>query len=104
MRASHHAQWLALLISGPSRAGKARTARTLGTRLGVPWLPVDDLRLALQRSQATLPHGTGVRAVFLVAPDESALHANAVARNRVIAGRTEARAMWLVGVWQAAEL
>lgn len=40
--------WTVLLIGGPSGRGKTTAARRIGTRLGVPWLQVDDLRLALQ--------------------------------------------------------
>lgn len=48
-----------------------------------------------------------VRAVFLVEPEEDAIFANMVARNRRIAARTEtelrteARAKWLFGRWLA---
>ena len=50
-----------------------------------------------------------MRAVFVVEPDEVALHANIVARNRWLNGgsdeevRTEARAKWLYGQWLAQE-
>ena len=47
--------WTVLLIGGISGAGKTTVARQLGLHLGLPWLQVDDLRLALQRSRATLP-------------------------------------------------
>ncbi len=33
-------------------------AERLGLRLGIPWLQVDDLRLALQCSQVVLPENT----------------------------------------------
>jgi 2-phosphoglycerate kinase len=47
-----------LLIGGPSGAGKTTAAEEIGRQLSIPWLMVDDLRLALQRSQVTLPVGT----------------------------------------------
>jgi 2-phosphoglycerate kinase len=46
-----------LLIGGPSGAGKSIVAAEIGRRLAIPWLMVDDLRLAFQRSRATLPVG-----------------------------------------------
>jgi 2-phosphoglycerate kinase len=47
-----------LLIGGPSGAGKTTAAEEIGRQLSIPWLMVDDLRLAFQRSQVTLPAGT----------------------------------------------
>lgn len=38
----------ALLIGGPSGVGKSTAAAALARQLGMPWLQVDDLRLALQ--------------------------------------------------------
>jgi 2-phosphoglycerate kinase len=52
---THRPGWVVLLIAGPSGAGKSTVAERLGRRFGIPWLQVDDLRLALQRSRATLP-------------------------------------------------
>ncbi len=39
-----------LLIGGPSGTGKSTAAASLARQLGIPWLQVDDLRLALQFS------------------------------------------------------
>ncbi len=50
--------WGALIIGGPSGIGKSTVAQQLGLRLGVPWLMVDDLRLAMQRSRVALPERT----------------------------------------------
>lgn len=50
--------WRVLLIGGPSGTGKSMAAERLGLRFGVPWLQVDDLRLALQSSRVTLPRDT----------------------------------------------
>ena len=50
--------WLAFLIGGHSAAGKTTAAERIGLSLGVPWMMVDDLRLAFQRADVTLPSGT----------------------------------------------
>lgn len=50
--------WLVLLIGGHSAAGKTTAAERIGLSLGVPWLMVDDVRLAFQRADVTLPGGT----------------------------------------------
>jgi 2-phosphoglycerate kinase len=50
--------WDVLLIGGISGSGKTTIAKQLGLRLGLPWLQVDDLRLAFQWSQVTLPQRT----------------------------------------------
>lgn len=47
--------WAVLLIGGHSGAGKSTVAEHLARHYGTAWLMVDDLRLALQRSGATLP-------------------------------------------------
>lgn len=174
--------WQVLLLGGPSGAGKSEAAARLGRRLGISWLQVDDLRLALEHSGAVLAAATadlrffvdtadvwrlpperlrdaligvgeamaaaieivvanhvaidapvviegdgilpslldrplvrehvaagGIRAAFLVEPNEGVLYANMVARDRGIAERTEAslrieaRAKWLFGRWLAEE-
>ena len=60
---------LVLLIGGPSGVGESVFARALGLRFGVPWLQVDDFRLALQYSHATLPQRTQDLYFFLDTPD-----------------------------------
>jgi 2-phosphoglycerate kinase len=47
--------WTALLIGGPSGTGKSTVAKQIGRQFGASWLQVDDLRLALQWSHASLP-------------------------------------------------
>ena len=47
--------WTALLIGGPSGTGKSTVAKQIGRQFGASWLHVDDLRLALQWSHASLP-------------------------------------------------
>ena len=50
--------WIILLIAGASGTGKSTVARQIGRDLGIPWCQVDDLRLALQWSEVTLPSKT----------------------------------------------
>jgi len=47
--------WRILLLGGASGIGKSTVAMRLGQRLGVPWLQVDDFRLALERSGVAIP-------------------------------------------------
>lgn len=49
-----------LLIGGPSGIGKTTVAAQVARRLDVPWLMVDDLRLALERSGVAIPDSTRV--------------------------------------------
>jgi len=58
-----------LLIGGPSGVGKSMVARQIGLRFGLPWLEVDDLRLAFQHSQVTLPQRTEDLYFFTDTPD-----------------------------------
>ncbi len=48
-------EWFVLLIGGPSGIGKTTVAAQVARRLDVPWLMVDDLRLALMRSGLPIP-------------------------------------------------
>ena len=50
--------WRVLLVGGHSGSGKTTVAAHLATLFGVPWMMVDDLRLAFQRANVTLPKGT----------------------------------------------
>ncbi|CAN5515766.1 hypothetical protein BH23CHL2_BH23CHL2_18650 [soil metagenome] len=71
MDSSLHRPWDVLLIGGVSGAGKTMEARELARRLAVPWIGVDDLRLALQWSRVSLPEPgqTGALYFFLDTPD-----------------------------------
>ena len=52
------AEWRVFLIGGHSATGKTTASKRLGLSLGVPWMMVDDLRLAFQRACVSLPKGT----------------------------------------------
>jgi 2-phosphoglycerate kinase len=60
-----HRSWDVLLIGGVSGAGKTTAAREIARRLVVPWIGVDDLRLALQWSRVTLPEPRQTEALYL---------------------------------------
>jgi 2-phosphoglycerate kinase len=70
MPPDHHVPWDVLLIGGPSGVGKSTAAKQIARRFAVPWLQVDDLRLALQWSQVCLPDPEDTRKLyFFDAPD-----------------------------------
>lgn len=48
--------WQVLLIGGSSGTGKTTLARALARHYGVPWLAVDDLRLAIQHVTTPAQH------------------------------------------------
>ena len=50
--------WTVLLIGGHSAAGKTTAAELVGRSPGVPWMMMDDLRLAFQRARVSLPENT----------------------------------------------
>lgn len=52
--------WRVLLLGGASGIGKFTVAMRLGRRLGLPWLQVDDFRLALIRSGLPFPDADAV--------------------------------------------
>ncbi len=60
--------WHVLLIGGPSAVGKTTVSKRVGLSCGVPWMPVDDLRLAFRRASARLPSGTDALYYFDDAP------------------------------------
>lgn len=67
--------WEILLIGGVSGSGKTMAARELSRRLAIPWLGVDDLRLALQWTRVRLPEQAETDALyfFLDTPDVRSL-------------------------------
>lgn len=50
--------WMVLVILGASGTGKSTAGREIALRFGMPWMQVDDLRLALQYSKVSLPERT----------------------------------------------
>lgn len=56
-----------LLLGGSSGTGKSTVARRIGRRFRIPWLQVDDLRLAFQRAKVSLPERTDALYFFLEA-------------------------------------
>lgn len=65
----HRTGWKVLLIGGSSGVGKTTVSREIGLHCGTSWFQVDDLRLAFQRSHATLPEGTSALYFFTETPD-----------------------------------
>jgi 2-phosphoglycerate kinase len=61
--------WRVLVVLGASGTGKSTASAAIGRRLGMSWLQVDDLRLALQYSRATLPEHNEALYYFLDNPD-----------------------------------
>ncbi len=57
-----------LLIGGPSGIGKTIVAEQIGLQLGMSWLQVDDLRLALQYGYPTPPENSDALRYFLTTP------------------------------------
>lgn len=57
--------WTVLLIGGVSAGGKSTAARRIGLELGLPWMQLDDIRLALQRMRVRLPADTDRLYFFL---------------------------------------
>lgn len=60
--------WCVFLIGGQSSTGKTTAAKRIGLSLGVPWMMVDDLKLAFQRARALPPNCTDALD-FLATPD-----------------------------------
>ena len=61
--------WSVLVIFGASGTGKSTAAAEIGRHCGLPWMQVDDLRLTLQYSRATLPERTEQLYYFQETPD-----------------------------------
>jgi len=85
-----------LLLGGPSGAGKTVAARELGRRLGISSLEVDDLRLALQYSDVTLPKGTDDLYFFLRTPDVWRLSPRQLSDALIAVGKVMAPAIEIV--------
>lgn len=50
--------WTVLVIMGSSGTGKSSAAKSIARRFAVPWLQVDDLRLAIESMNVSLSQGT----------------------------------------------
>jgi 2-phosphoglycerate kinase len=61
--------WTVLVLFGASGVGKSTAAAAVTRRHGATWMQVDDLRLALQYSNATLPEHNDELYYFIRAPD-----------------------------------
>lgn len=70
--------WKVLVVFGASGTGKSTLAAALARKHGCTWLQVDDLRLALQYSNAQLPVYNDELYWFLRHPDFPLLPANEV--------------------------
>lgn len=88
--------WKVLLIGGPSGVGKSIAARAIGQRFGLPWLQVDDLRLALQRSRATLQEGTKALYFFEETPNVRRLPAEDLCKGLIAVGAVMSPAIEVV--------
>jgi 2-phosphoglycerate kinase len=55
-----------VLIGGASGTGKSTVAKTIARQLGIDWLQIDDLRLALQHSNVRLPDDKATEALFFL--------------------------------------
>ncbi len=87
-----------LLIGGASGTGKTTLAKALALRFGVAWVQVDDLRLALQRSNVRMPtdHGTESLYFFERTPDVWNLPAERLRDGLIAVGETMTEAIAVV--------
>ena len=61
--------WSVLVLLGASGTGKSTAAAAIARQREATWMQVDDLRLALQYSQVSLPERTGRLYAFLDDPE-----------------------------------
>jgi 2-phosphoglycerate kinase len=90
--------WSVLLVGGASATGKTTVAKQLSRELGVAWVQVDDLRLALQYSDARLPDDEATDALhfFLRTPDVWSLPAERLADALIATGTAMTEAIAVV--------
>ena len=90
--------WSVLFIAGASGTGKTKVAKAISRELGVAWVQVDDLRLALQYSDARLPddEATDNLHFFLRTPDVWTLPAETLADALVATGKAMTEAIAIV--------
>ncbi len=84
---AYQPDWRVLLIGGSSGAGKTVIAKALGLHFGVPWLQVDDLRLALQSSHVMLPEDTDALYFFTQTRDVWQLPSERLCEGLIAVGR-----------------
>jgi 2-phosphoglycerate kinase len=61
---AHTPEWTVLLVGGSSGIGKSTAAARIGRQFGLPWLHVDDIRLAMQWSRVSLPNPQDTAALY----------------------------------------
>ena len=90
--------WSVLFIAGASGTGKTTVAKAISRELGVAWVQVDDLRLALQYSDARLPSDAATDDLhfFLRTPDVWTLPAETLADALVATGKAMTEAIAIV--------
>jgi 2-phosphoglycerate kinase len=90
--------WSVLLIAGASGTGKTTVAKQISRDLGVAWVQVDDLRLALQYSGARLPDDAATEALhfLLRTPNIWSLPAERLADALVATGEAMTEAISIV--------
>lgn len=90
--------WDVLLIGGVSGAGKTVAAAELARRLAIPWIGVDDLRLALQWTRVRLPEPEQTEALyfFLDTPDVWSLPAERLRDGLIAVGEIMSPAIEVV--------
>jgi 2-phosphoglycerate kinase len=90
--------WSVVLIAGASGTGKTTVAKQISRELGVAWVQVDDLRLALQYSDARLPDDAATDDLyfFLRTPDLWSLPAERLADALVATGEAMTEAIAIV--------
>lgn len=88
--------WTVLLIGGSSGTGKTLLAKQSGLHFGIPWLQVDDLRLALQRSRVTLLEHTEALYFFEETPRVWELSAERLRDALIAVGQVMAPALEVV--------
>ena len=95
---SQYRTWEVLLIGGVSGAGKTLAAAELARRLAIPWIGVDDLRLALQWTRVRLPEPEQTEALyfFLDTPDVWSLPAERLRDGLIAVGEIMSPAIEVV--------
>ncbi|HTI14553.1 MAG TPA: isopentenyl transferase family protein [Dictyobacter sp.] len=90
--------WEILLIGGNSGTGKSTVASNIAQAYGIPWLQVDDLRLALQFSAVTLPQPQQTEDLyfFLNTPDVWTKTAEQICKALIAAGEVMKDALQIV--------